>query len=200
MAAVGESRQPRYMPRTPRDQSPGSTHHVTAHGLGGIPLFRRPFDRDAFMELLLAEIRRSIWTCLEYCVMTTHYHVVLELKEETLSSGVGHLNRSYAHHFNKTYGRRGHAFEARFGDRPVATEAHRREVVRYVALNPTRAGICRLPEEYPWSSYAANIGMYSPDPAIDINAALVPFGGSPDAYRAFVEEVDPRARRDATRR
>ena len=170
-------------------------HHITSHGLGGIPLFATPDDRNTLRELIRAERERSRWTCLEYCVMTTHYHLVIELEDETLSSGMTHLNRLYATYFNRTYARRGHAFEARFDDSLVDTPEYRAEVVRYVALNPTRAGICRLPEEYPWSAYGSIVGLFPDDPVIDLGAALAPFGGSRDEYRTFVEQHDPRLRR-----
>jgi REP element-mobilizing transposase RayT len=184
------------MSRRNRIQASGTVHHVTAHGLGGIPLFRAPDDRNFFVNLIRNEVLRSTWKCLEYCVMTTHYHLVIELTDDdTLSTGVGHLNRLYATYFNSSYARRGHAFEARFDDVLVDTHDHRLEVVRYVALNPTRAAICRLPEQYPWSAYGSIIGLFPDDPTVDLAAALEPFGGSRSAYREFVEEIDPRLRR-----
>lgn len=183
------------MPRTPRIEQPGLTYHVTAHGLGGIPLYRTSEDRALALELLVDEIERSSWTCVEYCFMSTHYHVVLELQKPTLSSGFHRFNGRYARYFNRMYGRRGHAFEERYHARLVETELHRLEVARYVALNPARANMCELPEDYAWSGYGAIIGLQPADPAIDIRAALAPFGGSRRAYRAFVEEPDPRERR-----
>jgi len=131
--------------------------------------------------------------------MTTHYHVVLELNEPTLSSGLRYLNGAYARHFNRRYRRRGHVFEARFRSSIVESEAHRLEVARYIALNPTRANICRAPEEYPWCGYGAIIGLFPADLVVDQRAALAPFGGSRSAYRTFVEELDPRVRRGQTR-
>lgn len=184
------------MSRRNRVQAAGTVHHITSHGLGGIPLFLTADDRNFAVELIRRESARSRWTCLEYCVMTTHYHLVVELNDdESLSSGVGHLNRLYATYFNCTYARRGHAFEARFDDELVETPDYRLEVVRYVTLNPTRAEICRLPEQYPWSAYGSIIGDYPDDPAVDLAAALAPFGGSRSAYREFIEEKDPRLRR-----
>lgn len=171
-------------------------HHITAHGLGGIPLFPAADDRNVAVQLIGKEIARSGWKCLEYCVMTTHYHLVVELTDhDTLSTGVGHLNRLYASYFNGSYARRGHAFESRFDDVLVDTDEYRLEVVRYVALNPTRAAICRLPEQYPWSAYGSIVGLFPDDPIVDLATALAPFGGSRDAYRAYVEELDPRLRR-----
>ncbi|HEX5450277.1 MAG TPA: transposase [Gaiellaceae bacterium] len=183
------------MSRTPRIEQAGLTYHVTGHGLGGIPLYRCDDDRGVALELLVEEIERSAWTCLEYCFMSTHYHLVIELQKPTLSSGFHSFNGRYARYFNRTYGRRGHAFEDRYRARLVETDLHRLEVVRYVARNPVKANMCELPEDYPWSGYGSIIGLHAPDPAIDIKAALAPFGGSRRAYRMFVEEKDPRVRR-----
>ncbi|HKU58768.1 MAG TPA: hypothetical protein VJP39_04110, partial [Gaiellaceae bacterium] len=129
------------------------------------------------------------------CFMTTHHHIVLMLQKPTLSSGFHRLNGKYARYFNRTYGRRGHAFEDRYRARLVETDLHRLEVVRYVARNPVKANMCELPEDYPWSGYGSIIGLHAPDSAIDLEAALAPFGGSRRAYRMFVEETDPRVRR-----
>jgi putative transposase len=183
------------MSRIPRIEQPGLTYHVTAHGLGGIPLYRTPEDRAVALELLVDEMRRSEWICFEYCFMSTHYHLGITLQKPTLSSGFHHFNGRYARYYNRTYGRRGHAFEERYRARIVETELHRLEVARYIARNPVRANMCALPEDYPWSGYGSIVGLHPPDPAIDIEAALAPFGGSRRTYRAFVEEADPRARR-----
>lgn len=195
MAVRGVGPQTRRVSRTPRIEQPGLTYHVTAHGLGGIPLFRCDDDRAFAHDLLVAEIKRSAWTCVEYCFMSTHYHLVIELEQPTLSSGFHSFNGRYARYFNRTYSRRGHAFEDRYSARLVESDLHRLEVVRYVARNPVKANMCQLPEEYPWSGYGSIIGLHGPDPAIDLKAALAPFGGSRRDYRAFVEEMDPRVRR-----
>jgi REP element-mobilizing transposase RayT len=183
------------MPRRPRIELPGLTYHVTTHGVDGLPLFRDPEDRDVAVSLLAEEVELSKWICVEYAIMTTHYHVVLTLTNLSLSSGFQRLNARYAQYYNGRYGRRGHVFEGRFRDKMIETDAHRLEVVRYVARNPTRANMCRLPQHYPWSAYGSIIGFAPADPVIDIRAALEPFDGSRSAYRRFVEESDPRIRR-----
>ncbi len=151
------------------------------------------------MKLLTEEVAISEWICVEYVVMTTHYHAVVYLTKPTLSTGFQRLNARYAQYYNKVYGRRGHVFEGRFTDKIIESDPHRLEVARYVALNPTRAQMCRLPEHYPWSAYGSIVGEYPADPVVDIKAALEPFGGSRAAYRKYVEEVDPRVRRGQTR-
>jgi putative transposase len=188
------------MPRQPRIEIAGLGYHVRCQGVGGLPLFKTPSNRDIAVDMLAEEVLNSGWTCVEYCVMTTHYHVVLFLGENlTLSTGFQRLNTRYAQYYNKEHGRTGHVFGGRFKDSIIDSDEYRLEVVRYVALNPTRANMCQLPEDYPWCGYGSIIGKCAPDPIIDIGAALEPFGGSRAAYRRYVEELDPRVRRGQTR-
>lgn len=151
------------------------------------------------VRLLREEVALSDWTCLAYVVMSTHYHVLLRLKKATLSSGFMRLNLRYARYYNQRYELRGHVFDRRFQTRVIEGPADELETARYIALNPTRANMCRLPEDYGWSSYGATIGLYPNDPIIDMKAALAPVGGSRNAYRRFIEELDPRLRRGQVR-
>jgi putative transposase len=189
------------MARRLRLNLPDRQVHVIQHGIDDLPVFRDDEDRSAFLRLLGVELRRSDWRCLAYCLMTTHYHLVLEPLAPTLSTGCQHLNGRYAQGFNLRHGRRGHVFEARFRDVLIETESHLCEVMRYVHLNPTRAMPDVAPEDYPWSDYGSTVGLAPPDPLVDPTVALRPFGdeldGARRAYRAFVDEADVRVRRGA---
>jgi REP element-mobilizing transposase RayT len=151
------------------------------------------------LRLLREEVRCSDWTCLAYVVMSTHYHLLLRLKKATLSRGFMRMNLRYARYYNQRYELRGHVFDRRFQARVVEGPCDELETARYIALNPTRANMCRLAEDYGWSSYGATIGLYPRDPIVDAKAALEPVGGSRGAYRRFVEELDPRVRRGQVR-
>jgi putative transposase len=187
--------QPGCVSRKVRVGEPGSTFHVWANGVANSFIFRDGVDRDWMLRLLREETRLSRWTCLSYVVMSSHYHLMLRLNEPTLSSGFQRLNYRYALHHNRRYAQRGHCFEQRFQSIPVGDAEDELETARYLALNPTRAEMCRVPEDWPWSSYGAVVGLYPRDRIIDLKAALVPAGGSQKTYRAFVEAVDPRLRR-----
>ena len=80
------------MPRRPRSELEDGTYHVTARGAGGIPLFTQDVDRLDFLELLARAVRRFRWTCPAYCLMGTHYHLVLEAPIPDLSGGMRWLN------------------------------------------------------------------------------------------------------------
>jgi hypothetical protein len=69
------------------------------------------------------------------------------------------LNCGFARRMNRRYGRTGHLFRQRFYGGPIKDDAHLLEACRYIVLNPVRAGICKEPEEWLWSSYRATAGL-----------------------------------------
>ena len=139
------------MPRLPRRQLEDGVYHVTARGSGGMDLFDHDLDRLDFLGLLERAVRRFGWACSAYCLMTTHYHLVLESTRERLSRGMHWLNGSYSQRFNQRHRRRGHLFESRFSAWVVHDERHLEATLAYVLENPVRAGLCVRPEDWPWT-------------------------------------------------
>jgi putative transposase len=139
------------VPRALRSELPDGFYHVTARGAGRARIFRDDEDRRHFLRLLAATAERFDWICLACCLMTTHYHLVLETTCVRLSRGLQRLNGLYAQEFNLRHARRGHVFGARFASWLVKDEQHLRETCRYVLLNPVRAGLCHSDEDWPWS-------------------------------------------------
>jgi REP element-mobilizing transposase RayT len=91
------------------------------------------------------------WKCHAYCLMSTHFHLLLETKRELLSRGMHRLNGLYAQGFNKRYGRKGHLFEGRFSAYVIDRDDHFEEAYRYVIDNPVQAGLCAEPGDWPWT-------------------------------------------------
>ena len=120
------------MARKPRINQAGLTYHVWAHGIDDTPLFGDAVAKEVALRLLREEVALSSWSCLEYVLMSTHYHLVLTLKKATLSTGIQRLNMRFAQWFNKHHGRRGHVFETRFGCRIVDCDDDQLEAMRYV--------------------------------------------------------------------
>ena len=98
-----------------------------------------------FIAFLAQSVYRSRWTCLAYCLMTNHFHLVLSLSAASLSRGMHRLNGTYARRFNERHGHHGHLFEARFSSTVIKSEEHYLDAIRYVALNPVAAGLCADP-------------------------------------------------------
>jgi REP element-mobilizing transposase RayT len=146
------------MARRRRLDAPGLVSHVTARGVDGCPIFRSAADRRAYLALLEDTVERSGWLVYAYCLMGNHVHLLVETTWPTLSRGLQRLNGIHAQRFNRRHARSGHLFQGRFGSEPVERDAHLLSTARYVVLNPVRAGLCRKPADWPWSSYRATAG------------------------------------------
>ncbi len=141
------------MARPLRPQEANAIYHITALGNRGAAIFVDGSDRLVLLSLLDRLIPRKRWICHAWCLMTTHYHLLLTTREANLASGMQWLNSMYASWFNDRLGENGHVFQGRYGSELVETESHLFHAYRYIARNPVRAGICRDPREWRWSSY-----------------------------------------------
>jgi putative transposase len=180
------------MARRPRLEVAGGTYHVTSRGNRQCSIFVDPIDRARFMSLLGDVVRRNRWKCFGYCLMTNHFHLVLETPEPNLGHGMHRLNGLYAQRFNQRWGHKGHLFEERFHGGLIVSDVHMLELARYVVLNPIRAGICNAPEEWPWSSYGGTTGHVRAGAFLAVDELLAYFGRTLDVARtefaAFVRD------------
>jgi putative transposase len=130
------------MGRIPRVTAPG-VYHVTAKANSGGDLFLDDLDREDFLATVARVVERQLWTCHAYCLMTNHFHLMVETPDESLPDGMHRLNLAHAKSFNRRYRATGHVFQSRYYSAPVTTEGHALLLVRYIARNPVDAGICR---------------------------------------------------------
>ncbi len=143
------------MPRPPRLQIAGATYHVTSRGNRRQAIYHDDYDRRYFLALRDRVIGRYTWRLRAYCLMTNHFHLLIETPQPTLSEGMQRLQCNYAAYFNERHSLDGHVFQQRFGSRLVKTEEHFLEALRYIAFNPVRAGLCEHPSDWRWSSFYA---------------------------------------------
>jgi putative transposase len=139
------------VPRRPRNLLGDGTYHVTARGVARSDIFRDTHDYRLFVRLFAEAVERFEWRCHAFCLMPNHYHLVIETRLASLSSGLHRLNGMYAQRFNKRHERWGHLFGERFEARLIETERHLRAACRYVLDNPVRAQLCRKRSDWPWS-------------------------------------------------
>jgi REP element-mobilizing transposase RayT len=147
------------MARPLRLEYEGAIYHVTSRGNAREAIFRVDSDRELFLEVLAQTAERFGWVCYAYCLMTNHYHLLIETPEANLSRGMRHLNGVYTQAFNRRHGRVGHVLQGRFKSIVVEKESHLLELARYVVLNPVRAKMVRSAKDWPWSSYRATAGL-----------------------------------------
>jgi putative transposase len=177
------------MPRPPRVQVAGGIFHVTARGNRQQLIYADDADRQLFLSLLERVVARCGWRCHAYCLMSNHFHLVIETPQPNLSYGLQLLNGAYAQCFNHRHGLSGHLFQGRFHSVLVETSDQFLQLVRYVVLNPVRAGLCERPEDWPWSSYRAFLARISPPRFLAVDLLLAELGQDPDRARAVLQDL-----------
>ena len=177
------------MPRPPRIQVAGGVYHVATVGVRRSALFRDDHDRAAWLDLLPLLVARYRWLCHGYCLLTTHYHVLVTTPLPNLAAGMQWLNGCWGQRFTRRHREVGHVHRARYSSVLIERDEHALEVVRYIALNPVRAGICLHPLDWPWSSYAGTVEANPDEPHLDRDTVLKWFDGSRDALRTYVEDA-----------
>jgi putative transposase len=180
------------MPRAPRDTAAG-IFHITTHSVRDTELFRDDIDRTRFLLELARATGLFGWACIAFCLMRTHYHLMLEVADGVMPRGMKSLNFRYAMAFNARHRTRGHVTERRYFSDRIRGEAHLLAAYRYIVRNPVAAGICDRPQDWPWSSYAGTIGHAPPHSFVDASRVLGLFEGPPEfaiaRLRAYVEDA-----------
>ncbi len=180
------------MARPLRLEYEGAVYHVTSRGNAGVEIFLDDKDRLRFLEVLGTVVERFGWICHAYCLMTNHYHLLIETPQPSLSRGMKHLNGVYTQGFNRQHSRTGHLVQGRFKSIVVEKESHLLELARYIVLNPVRVKAVRSAKDWRWSSYRATAGQVVPPDFLTIDWLLSQFGGHRGkairAYRDFVKQ------------
>ena len=148
-------------------------------------------DRQNWLRVFGDVCQRHAWRVHAFCQMGNHYHLVAELPRPNLSIGMRDLNGLYTQRFNGRHAGSGHVFQGRFHSAIVHRQAHLLESIRYVILNPVRAGLVATPGGWPWSSYAMTCDAAKAPPWLE-TGWLAQFGDRSEdavaAFRRFVAE------------
>jgi putative transposase len=170
------------MSRAPRLVLPGFPHHVTQRGNDRQRTFFRDSDYSYYLALLRLGCRKSGTAVWAWCLMPNHVHLILVPSAgDGLRRALAPTHGCYAAEINRREGRCGHLWQGRFASVPM-DEAHLYACLRYVELNPVRAGLVRRPEDWRWSSARGHLGL-APDPLADAEAVQ----GRIDDWRAFLD-------------
>ena len=146
------------MPRSPRYHAPGAVHHVMIRGNQGRPIFFSDEDRCKCCLLLQEGIERFGHRIHAFCLMKNHIHLAIQEGDDGLSKAIQNFSFRYAQRVNRIRKEVGHVFQGRFKAVRVDSRKYLLQLVRYIHLNPVRAGMVKKPEEYKWSGHNAYMG------------------------------------------
>ena len=177
------------MGRPLRIEFEGACYHVTSRGNEQKDIFKSKRDREKFLGYLESAVFRYGAIIHAWCLMTNHYHLLLETPRGNLSQIMRHINGAYTNYYNAKRKRAGHLFQGRYKAILIEADAYLVELSRYLHLNPVRAKIVAKPENYPWSSYGAYVDLQPRVKWHKTEYILEHFAGRSDRYRQFVEDL-----------
>jgi putative transposase len=182
------------MARIARVAAPNLPHHLCQRGHNGRDVFFSVRDRETYLESL-AEFRLEAGIKVYgYCLMSNHVHLIVDPGDD--AANLGHLMKRLAgrhtRRLNFIQARSGTIWGGRFKCSPIETDRYLLTCLRYVDLNPVRAGLVTKAQDYPWSSYRAHVGTASCEwlDADPVNAETGDAEKQRARYREFVREGD----------
>lgn len=178
------------MARPIRIEFSGALYHITSRGDRREAIYEDDTDRERFLEVLGKVAEDFNWVCHAWCLMTNHYHLVIETPDGNLSKGMRQLNGVYTQYSNRRHHRVGHLFQGRYKAILVDGDSYLLELARYVVLNPVRARMVDDPGAWRWSSYLAMVGAEPAPGWLATDGLLAAFGKRrSDAVRRYIEFV-----------
>jgi len=151
------------MPRRPRIDLAGY-HHVMNRGVNRSDIFVDDSDYELFLKIVCKACKDYMIVLHDYCLMTNHFHLLVETKMENLSLFMKHVNSNYAIYANKKQKRSGHFWQGRFYSRYVVNDTYYYTLIRYIEQNPMEAGLVERVGEYPYTLGAVIINRQTPVP------------------------------------
>jgi REP element-mobilizing transposase RayT len=179
------------MSRKPRIHYPGAVYHVILRGNAGDQIFFEDPDRYRLFLILQHAVEKFDCRIHGFCFMTNHVHIVMQTGAIPLSRIMQNISLRYTKWINITRSRTGHLFQGRYNALLLDADEYLLELVRYVHLNPVRAGVVAVPEEYPWSGHHAFLGTFTL-PWLTTDWVLSQFSGTikeaRKGYSSFVSD------------
>jgi putative transposase len=180
------------MARPLRLHAPGILCHVTSRGNARQQIFVDDQDYERFLEILSNAATRFGVSCIGYCLMQNHTHLLLRPQDVPISRLMQQLNSTYCQWFNRRHDRVGHVLQGRFHCRLVDNDVYFLRVLRYVVRNPVTAGYVHDPADWPWSSHRVTAGLDATPTFLNVEDIWRVFGPTDDAmaheqFRIFVE-------------
>jgi REP element-mobilizing transposase RayT len=182
------------MPRKARIDASGALHHIICRGIERRRIFKDSADRDNFIKRLSAILSNTATPCYAWALIPNHFHLLLRTGTAPIATVMRRLLTGYAVSFNRRHRRHGHLFQNRYKSILCQEDTYLLELVRYIHLNPLRAGLVQNLKEldrYPYSGHSRLMAKVR-DQWQDVDTVLALFGKkkytAQKQYREFVEK------------
>ena len=182
------------MPRTARIDAPGALHHIICRGIERRQIFQDNADRNNFINRLSTILKQTSTYCYAWALIPNHFHLLLRTGKEPIATVMRRLLTGYAVSYNRRHHRSGHLFQNRYKSILCQEDPYLLELVRYLHLNPLRAGVVSSLKEldrYPYSGHSRLMGKIK-DQWQDVDTVLALFDKkrslAQKKYREFVEK------------
>jgi len=173
------------MARPYRLQGEGYLYHITSRGDDRKRVYVSEYDYEKFLEYLLKAKEKYNFFVFAYCLMSNHYHLLIETAQPNLSRIMQYTNTAYTVYYNRKRNRSGHLFQGRYKSIIIEGDSYFLELTRYMHLNPVRAGMVETPEEYKWSSFREYVNK-NMNSVIDRQEIVKYYKINPSKYKQFV--------------
>ena len=179
------------MPRQARIDAPGALHHIICRGIERRNIFKDNTDRNRFLERLGSVLQKSSTPCYGWALIPNHFHLLLKTGKEPIAQIMRRLLTGYAVTFNRRHRRYGRLFQNRYKSILCQENTYLLELVRYIHLNPIRAGIVKDLKSlgrYSYTGHSVIMGKRK-NPWQDTDSVLQLFGKSQYAARKKYRDV-----------
>ncbi len=179
------------MSRKPRLYLPGLLYHIISSGNNQQKIFLTERDYAKFLTYLRLVKKRNPFFLSAYCLMPNHFHLLLETREHSPSVIMQRLLTAYTAYFGHKYKRKGHLFRGRYKSIICERDSYFLELVRYIHLNPVRAGITRSASDWKWSGHGEYVEECR-NPMLEKSRVLEYFGSdiskAVKGYSSFISD------------
>lgn len=189
------------MPSVARGDAPGTWHHVMNRGLARRVVFQGRDDIRYFLSRIARVVRRGELGLHAYSILATHFHLLVRVRNGSLSRSMQWIEHGYVRWFNRRRRRDGPLFQGRFRSKPVLGSTYWRTLLAYIDGNAVEAGLAQQPLDYPWSS-AFHFARRRGPPWLgraEVEAVVMESRGTcgftPEHYVEFTRGLDPVAAR-----
>jgi len=163
------------MARKTRAEVEGGLYHVITRGNNRRRVFDSSADYEKFLSLLAVQKLRLPFFLYAYCLMSNHVHLLIERQADPIGRIMHRVLTGYSQYYNRRHIRVGHLLQGRHKAILCQSDQYLSELVRYIHLNPVRAGMVEKPEQYKYSGHRAYLGLERPG-VVDVDPVLRHFG------------------------